>query len=167
MAVVNLNKSNANNYQLIFPLLPIDTIYEKSKLFTLNIFGTVIPSLTLDTSIENWQGGKVKSDNGDLTYGEWNFDFVVDSDFSNWSTIYRWIMAIHNGEDDFGWTKQKGKDIDATLLVMNNYRKPVLKIKFHDIWPSVLGEISFNKRDTSDDLISSATFVYDKYIITA
>ena len=165
MAVVNLNKSNATNYQLIFPMLPVEEYYEKSKQFTLNIFGTVVPSLTLDVDPRNWQGGKAFTDTGELTYGPWNVEFTIDSEFRNWKVLYNWIMRVNNNEDDYGEVRGKELTIDATLLVMNNYRNPSLKIRFHDIWPYELGDVSFSKRDTEDDLICNATFMYDKYEI--
>lgn len=165
MSVINLNKSNATNYQLIFPLLPVEKFYEKSKDFTLNIFGTILPSISLEPEQIPWQGAKIFSDTGELTYGTWSFDFTVDSEFKNWLVLYHWIMAINNDEDNFGFVKEKKKVIDATLLIMNNYRKPSLKIRFHDIWPSEIGDVSMSKRDTDDDLMCNATFIYDKYVI--
>lgn len=163
MTVMNLNKSNATNYQLIFPLMPTETLYETSKEFTLNIFGTIIPSLTLDTQEEEWQGAKKMTDTGNLSFGEWSVEFVVDSEFKNWKILYDWIMAIHNNEDTFGFVKEKGEVIDASLFIMTNYRNKALILRFNDIWPISLGEVSFNKRDSEDDLISNVSFIYDKY----
>lgn len=163
--ISNLNKSNATNYQLIFPMLPVEKFYEKSKEFTLNIYGTVIPSITLNVDEKNWQGAKRFTDTGEITFGEWNIDFVIDSEFRNWKVLYSWMMAIHNNEDDFGFVHEKGKTIDASLYIMNNYRNKALVLRFHDIWPSELGNVTFSKRDTDDDLICSAVFVYDKYEI--
>jgi len=165
MAIVNLNKSNATNYQLIFPKLPVEKYYEKSKYFTLNIFGTVVPSLTLDVEEKNWQGGKSFTDTGNLSYGTWNLNFTIDSEFRNWKVLYDWIIRVNNNENDYGEVRGKDLTIDGTLLVMNNYRDTSLKLYFHNIWPYELGEVSFDKRNTDDDLICNATFMYDKYEI--
>jgi len=163
--ITNLNKSNATNYQLIFPLLPVEKFYEKSKEFTLNIFGTIVPSLTLDPETRNWQGSKSFSDSGEITYGDWNVEFTIDSEFRNWKVIYLWMMAINNNEDDFGFVKEKRKTIDASLYIMNNYRNKSLVLRFHDIWPSTLGDVSLSKRDSESELVSNVTFIYDKFEI--
>lgn len=148
-------------------MLPVEKIYEKSKEFTLNIFGTIIPSLSLTPEQLNWQGAVRNTDSGELSYGDWSVDFTIDSEFRNWKVLYTWMMAIHNNEDDFGYVHEKKKVIDATLYIMNNYRNKALVLKFQDIWPSSLGDVSLSKRDGSDgeDLICSATFTYDKYEI--
>ena len=163
MAIMNLNKSNATNYQLIFPKLPVKNFYEETKEFTLNIFGTVVPSLSLTQEARDWQGATSFTDNGELTFGDWNVDFVVDSKFGNWKTIYSWIMAVNNGYDDFGYTSGKDLKIDASLFIMDNYRDKSLVLHFEDIWPISLGEVSFNKRDSEDDLVANVTFIYDLY----
>jgi len=166
MTVMNLNKSNSTNYQLIFPLLPTEIYYEKSKQFTLNIFGTILPSISLNQQELEWQGNKAFTDSGDITFGMWTVDFQVDSKFSNWLVLYKWMMMIHNNSNSPGFVRDKGLVIDATLHIMTNFRQKTLVIKFIDIWPTELGEISLSKRTGQDDLESQVTFSYDKYVIS-
>jgi len=163
MPVMNLNKSNATNYQLIFPKLPLEKYYETSKEFTLNIYGAVVPSITLDQEEHRWQGAKAFSDNGEVTFGEWIVDFAVDSEFKNWKVIYNWMMAIHNNEDKYGYVRDKGYMVDAALYIMTNYRNKALMLRFYNIWPLAMSEVYFSKRDSGDDLLSNITFLYDRY----
>jgi len=166
MATLNLNKSNATNYQLIFPLLPTEILYEKSKQFSLNIFGTIVPSISLAVEEKQWQGAKSFTDNGDITFGQWTLDFVVDSKFSNWTVLYKWMMMIHNNENSPGFVREKEHIIDASLYIMTNFRQKALMLRFHDIWPIELGDVTFSKREGQDDLYSQITFSYDKYVIS-
>ena len=166
MSVFNLNKSNATNYQLIFPLLPAEILYEKSKQFSLNVYGTIVPSISLPTEEKHWQGNKSFTDTGELTYGQWTLEYVVDSKFSNWLTLYKWMMKIHNNENSPGFVREKGEVIDSSLYIMTNFRQKALILRFHDIWPIELGEITFSKREGQEDLYSQVTFSYDKYVIS-
>jgi hypothetical protein len=48
MSLSNLNKTSPANYQLVFSKLPfLDSIRESNEL-TLNIYNSIIPSLTLE-----------------------------------------------------------------------------------------------------------------------
>jgi hypothetical protein len=48
MSITNLNKTSPANYQLVFPKLPFQDSIESSNQLTLNIYNTLIPSLTLE-----------------------------------------------------------------------------------------------------------------------
>jgi len=163
MSTLNLNKSNSTNYQLIFPLLPTEIFYEKSKDFSLNVFGTIIPSISLNVQEQSWQGNKGFTDDGDITFGQWTVEFSVDSKFNNWKVLYKWMMMIHNNSNSPGFVGQKEKTIDASLYIMNNWRQKAMMLRFKNIWPSELGDVTFSKREGMEDLYSQITFSYDKY----
>lgn len=160
---INLNKNNATNFQLVFPLLPTNILYEKSKEFTLNVYGSVVPSVSLEQQVKEWQGSKSFTDSGELNFGQLMVDFVVDSIFSNWKTLFDWINLIHNNYDSPGYMQEKGLSIDASLLIYSNFRQKVLSLHFENIWPLELGEVVMNKRDGQEDLVSNVVFVYDSY----
>lgn len=64
----NLSKSTATNFNLIFPKIPTESTVEATNQITLNIYETVVPSLTLETSQRNFMGGKDFIHSGEITF---------------------------------------------------------------------------------------------------
>ena len=164
MTRVNLNKATASNFQLIFPKIPTGDSVKEMRQLTMNIHSTIIPSLTISTTDINWQGGVFHQDIGDLTFDNWYVNFTVDSNFSNWLTLYKWLTFINNNKDTYGRSTDQYK-VDATLQVLDNFRNEILVMDIHGIFINMLGEISLTYREGSQNLESSANFTYDRYEI--
>ena len=161
---VNLNKATASNFQLIFPKIPTGDSVKDMRALTMNIHSTIIPSLTIGTEDVLWQGGVAHMDIGDLTFEPWYVNFTVDSQFSNWLTLYKWLTFINNNKDTYGRSTDQYK-VDATLQVLDNFRNEILVMDIHGIFINMLGEITLTYREGSQNLESSANFTYDRYEI--
>jgi len=162
MSKTNLNKSSPQNFELIFPVIPTIGNIKESNELTLNIYQSVIPSLTLSDMEVNWQGGAAHYDSGGVTFEPWFTNFVVDSDFSNWKALYKWIIYINNNKDRYG--RARGEfTVDATFNITNNNNDLVLSIDFINVWPNMLGEISMSYREGEQYLTSNVNFMYDRY----
>ena len=160
----NLNKSTPTNFELIFPLVPMSGNIRDTQGLTLNIHTTVLPSLSLDTTEIQWQGGTVHQDIGSITYEPWLVNFTVDSLFSNWIVLYKWLTYINNNKDRYGRERDDYK-VDATLRILDNFHKEILVIDLIGVWVNMLGEISLTYREGSQNLESAANFIYDRYEI--
>ncbi len=160
----NLNKATPSNFELIFPKVPTSENIQDMQGLTLNIHTTVIPSLTLDTEEINWQGGTAYQDIGSITYEPWLVNFTVDSTFTNWTTLYKWLTFINNNKDRYGRERDQYK-VDATLRILDNYRQEILVMDLIGVWINMLGEISLTYREGSQNLESAANFIYDRYEI--
>ena len=160
----NLNKATPTNFELIFPMVPMSSGIRETQGLTLNIHTTVIPSLTLETTEINWQGGTAYQDIGGITYEPWLVNFTVDSVFSNWIVLYKWLTYINNNKDRYGRERNDYK-VDATLRILDNFRSEILVIDLIGVWINMLGEISLTYREGSQNLESAANFIYDRYEI--
>ena len=162
--VTNLNKATPSNFELIFPKVPVSENVRDMQGLTLNIHTTVIPSLSLDTTDIMWQGGVAHHDIGSITYEPWLVNFTVDSKFTNWTTLYKWLTFINNNKDSYGQSSGDYK-VDATLRILDNYRNEVFVVDLIGVWINMLGEMSLTYREGSQNLESSANFMYDRYEI--
>jgi hypothetical protein len=158
----NLDKANATSFELVFPKIPTEKGIRASEELTLNIFETIIPSVSIDANEQNWQGSKIQLDGGKTTFEPWTVNFVVDSDFRNWKMIYRWFMFIANNKDKFGEIRNK-YTVDARLTILDNYRNNILSMKFVSAWPTMLTEVNLTYREAEPNLEALINIAYDYY----
>jgi|GEM_PF-2288705 len=161
-----VNKSSPTNFELVFPLIPRAAGFKDNDELTLNIFSTIIPSLTLETGIDDWMGTKRTKATGKAEWEQWNVNFLVDSEFKNWQLLFKWIMYINNSKDKFS-EDYKNYTVDATLRIIDNFHNETLKIFFVDVWPNMLGEVSLSQREGESLLECQASFVYNRFEIRA
>jgi hypothetical protein len=160
-----VNKSSPTNFELVFPKLPTETNLAATNELSLNIFQTILPSLTLDGEEQNFQGAKRLSASGSLTYEPWNVNFIVDSSFYNWYALYKWIAYIHNGRTKYA-EKPSNYAVDATLMLKDNFRNEIFRIKFIGVWITMLGEMNLSYREGEQKMECNATFNYDYFDIS-
>jgi hypothetical protein len=159
---VNLDKSQPSNFSLVFPKLPTEATLGATDELTLNIHGTIIPGLALDTVEGAWLGAIVQFDSGRMTFEPWTIEFTVDSQFLNWRVLYRWLVAINNNKDKHGALPSEYL-VDATLRVTDNFKNEILRIYFSNVWINMLGELSFTMREGEANLECTCQFVYDRF----
>lgn len=158
----NLNKSTASNFELYFPLVPTGERIRDSKGLTLNIFQTVIPSITLQSTPVEWQGGVGQYQLGDITYEQWSVSYTIDSNFENWTMLYKWFIFINNNKDKYSESTDKYK-VDATLRIIDNFRSEIFNIKLLGMWPNSLGQVGLTYREGDRNLTGQVNFVYDRF----
>jgi len=162
LSAINLNKSTPTNFELMFPLIPTETDIRATRSLTLNISDTVLPSMSLETTDLNWQGGIAHQEIGSLTFDSWMVNYTVDSKLDNWITIYKWITFINNNRDKHG-RNQSDYKVDAVLTIMDNFRNEILVIDIIGAWINMLGEVTLSYRDGAKNLESNINIMYDRF----
>ena len=106
-----------------------------------------------------------------LTFSDLNITFRVDEDMKNYKEIYDWIIG--NSRQSFeGYAAQTraamgaGVKSDATLIILNSAKQPMIEVAFKDMFPVALSELVFDTRLQDVTYIDAlATFVYQSYTI--
>jgi hypothetical protein len=160
--LTTIDKATPTNFQLIFPKLPTEESISANNPFIMNIFSAVIPSLSMAEEELRWQGNKTKHSLIPLEFDSWLVSYVVDANLANWKLLYDWLEFINNNNDKIA-EYHKNYGVDASLVTTTNYRVPVLELRFIDIWPSTLGEVSFSTREGDIQLESTVNFTYDYF----
>ena len=160
MSVIqNLNKAEGTSYELIFPILPVTEKPKDMDIFTLNIHGTVIPSMTLGTTEPQWQNASFPMAIAPTTFEPWFVNFTVDSDYCNWFTLYRWMLFINNPITGFAKSFDE-YSVDAELKLINNQHDEVMKLIIKGIYPTLLNEVSLSHREGEANLDCGVSFNY-------
>ena len=161
----NLNKASGNNYRLGFPILPVTTTIKDSMPLELNIFGTVMPGMSLGVTDEYFSGFKQKMAHGEVEYNTWNTNFTVDENWDNWEILIKWIKFISDNNSIVPCDKNLYA-VDSSLLIYDNFNTEVVKeIFFESIWPSDVGDVELSERDGETYLECSCQFSYDNFKI--
>lgn len=161
-ANISLNKAAPTNFMLSFPLLPTQTSLSGSIPLVLNIFSAVIPSISLNSEEKMWQNAKVKGVQSPMEFDQWLVNFMVDDYFYSWKCIFDWMSYINNNKDKM-MERESNFKVDASLIILNNFKSQIMNITFVGIWPTTLGEVSMNQREGDVALESMVNFNYDYF----
>jgi len=156
---------------------------------TANIPGIGLGQVDVETSLKSipMPGDKV-------TYQDLGISFLVDENLENYKEIHDWIIGLgapqnHTQFSDFrGLSSDRfpgtsssnaitgqatadplpegGMYSDATLTVLNSKNIAVTEIRFHNIFPTSLGALSYNVQSSDVDYLTTAVdFSYMYYEI--
>jgi hypothetical protein len=66
---MTINKSAPTSFKLDFPLIPETNTIDEQQNFTLHIFGTILPSITLGVSEVPYNGQNLPFSDGTVEFG--------------------------------------------------------------------------------------------------
>ncbi len=161
--LTSIDKMTPTNFQLIFPKLPTEESISANNPLVMNIFSAVIPSVSLAEEEHRWQSNKTKHALEPMEFDSWLVSYVVDAEMRNWSLLFKWMSYIN--ENIQKHEEHKNYAVDSSLIVTSNYRVPLVELRFRDIWPSTLGEVSFSTREGDVQLESTVNFTYDYFTV--
>lgn len=96
-----------------------------------------------------------------MQYNEFRMEFLVNEDLSSWLIIHDWIRAITTDMRDR--TKTNGQ---AILTILSNLNNPKFRVKFMNIFPLSLSDITFDSTQSAENhIVASATFKFDYFDI--
>jgi hypothetical protein len=161
--LTSIDKATPTNYQLIFPKLPTEDSISANNPLIMNIFSAVIPSISLAEEELRWQSHKTKHVLEPMEFDTWLVSYVVDAEIKNWKLLFKWMSYVNDNQVKH--EEHRNYAVDASLVVFSNYKVPVTELRFVDIWPSTLGEVSFSTREGDVQLESMVNFTYDYFTV--
>ena len=112
---------------------------------------------------------------GNVRYGDFVIEFIVDEDLRNYMELHNWIRALGTPQDmqeRRDWIDKYSKSMaskdprfsDATLQVLKNNNVANFDVVFKSMFPTDLTTLSFDVTQTDNNfLTASATFKYLLY----
>lgn len=113
---------------------------------------------------------------GNMSYGDFTVEFIVDEDLKNYMEIHNWMRALgtpQSIEDRVNFRNQNSKVngqeyrySDATLQILNNNNNINFDVVFKSIWPTQLSTLAFDVTGSDNEFFTSTvTFKYTLYEI--
>lgn len=128
-----------------------------------------VPSFSFGTSIQsNPTGVSLRRPGTSYVYEDLQIGFSVDEGVKNWLEIHNWIRDLsisYSGVSEVLTDKQK--TATAYLFVLNSNYKPIVQVKYQNVYPTFLSGIDFDSSlNDTDPVIATATFAYTHYEVT-
>jgi hypothetical protein len=157
-------------------LSPIGFIFtlEKAKKVSFLCQRAEIPTITLgDVNIPT-RGLVPIPVEGNIQYGEFTIEFIVDEDLTNYMEIHNWMRGLgapQSVDDRVNFksanriTKsQEYRYSDGTLQILNNNNLVNFDVVFKSLWPTSLSTLGFDVTGSDNEFFTaSATFKYTLY----
>ena len=157
------NKSFLSNNKFDFTL-------ERIPNFTFLVQSASLPSMSLSASNFQTPLVNIQIPGTMLTFAPLTISFIVDENMESWYEIYNWMFQLGNPEELNKIGNLTGVPgalnnivSDANLIIKTNSNNPNWRVRFHDLFPTDIGEINFSTIDTQEFITSSATFAYTYY----
>lgn len=125
-----------------------------------------IPSLSFGTSVQsNPTGITIRRPGTSYVYEDLQIGFAVDENMKNWLEIHDWIKDLGVSYDSAVEVLRESQKIcSAYVLVLNSQYRPILTVKYRNVYPTFLSGIDFDSSTTDTDVvIATATFAYTHY----
>lgn len=157
-------------------LSPIGFLFtlEKAKKVSFLCQRAEIPTITLGDVDIPTRGLVPIPIEGNIQYGEFNIEFIVDEDLTNYMEIHNWMRGLgapQSIDDRIEFksanriTKsQEYRYSDGTLQILNNNNLANFDVVFKSLWPTSLSTLAFDVTGSDNEFFSAtATFKYTLY----
>lgn len=167
-------------------LSPLGFTFSIKKTPNVNYFvqNIVLPNVTLGQSDIQTPFVKLPVPGDHIDFSTLSVTFRIDEEMRNYKEIFDWIVALgfpesfeqYNaiapargrfGGQDFNPIAGNGIYSDATLMVLNSVRAPIIDITFKNLYPVALTDVSFDTMLTDVDYVpATVTFAYERFTLT-
>ena len=162
-ATIPDNRSFLSNNKFDFTL-------DRIPNFTFLVQSVSLPGMALTSSNFQTPLANIQIPGTQLGFTPLSISFIVDEDMESWYELYNWMFQLGNPESNNKRGTLTGVPgasnhivSDAKLIIKTNSNNPNWRVRFHDLFPTDLGEINFSTTETQEFITSSATFAYTYY----
>ena len=100
---------------------------------------------------------------GNIQYSSFDVTFKVTEDLTNYEEIINWINELGKPENFAQYKRQKN---DALITILSNNKKKNVSMRFTDIYPINISQLSFDTRLTDIPYLTCTVgFTYTNFVI--
>ena len=170
---------------------PVQFRFKCSKLPTVEFFCQTanIPGITLGQATVDTPLKSIPFPGDELNYQDLGISFLVDENLNNYKEIHDWLLGLGapQNHNQFSTLRDTGTDrvpgqttnspnnnavsdggtySDATLTILNSKNIAKVEIRFHNIFPTSLGSLSYDVQASDVNYLqASVDFSYMYYEI--
>jgi len=141
-----------------------------------SVYGAIVPDVEVPVLNVRYTGQTLAaSSHARPPYPACTVNFTVDNRFNNYWTIYKWLDLLTSSEDgivdkDNILVKNNRTDLmkyaaNISIFALDEYDKRTVEFVYTNAFPTSLGGINFNNRDTSE-IETTFTFNYSRLLVS-
>jgi hypothetical protein len=176
-----LNKAREDKFLLVFDIPPIlkplistyqrDDTHINPDSVQFSVYGSVVPDVTVKGVETRFSGSTLyQSSFSKDSFPPISVDFVIDSEYNNYWTIYSWLNLLHDQKS--GIYNQNNIPVDGNfndyqtnivLYGLDEYGKKKIKFTYTKAFPTTLKGIKYNQQsDNGVELVSGFDFLFSQ-----
>lgn len=122
-----------------------------------------LPSVSIDSPIFATPHRDLNLPGTKMTFDPITLTFLVDDNLNNWKEVYYWMLKMTF--DKAKYKEFNSLQADGTLHILNGDLTPKTIVKFVNLHPTSLSELSFDSTQTDPDpQVAFITMEYDYFI---
>lgn len=149
--LLDLSKASQSNYFCVFSRIPNLVYYLQS--FSLPAATNRKIQIGMPRDSASYYVAGHSAD-----YEEFTMNFIMDENFISYFRVAKWMREIET-KDNFDETVSW-----CSLMILNNAKKPIIRVDFRDVFPSSIGDIQFSNLN-ADPIMWYATFSNYSYSV--
>lgn len=166
-------------------LSPLGFTFSIKKTPNVNYFvqAATIPMLTLGQSDIQTPFVRLPVPGDHIEFGSLSITFRIDEEMRNYKELFDWIIAlgfpdnfnqyssIAPNRGRFGGNVTNpvagtGVYSDASLMILNSVKAPIIEVVFKNLYPTSLSSVDFDTKFSDVDYVeASATFAYESFTL--
>ena len=142
-------------------LNPINFYFKLSKTPNVEylVQGAEIPGINLG-SVQSPTPFVRITNPGNMQYDDFRITFKVGESMTSYLEIYKWMVELSRPDS---FEQYKASQVDASLLILNSARRPIIDVSFTDVFPTSISPISFDATLEDVQYVTvDATFSFDR-----
>jgi hypothetical protein len=156
--------------------IPVSVLFPDEADVNFNLTSFNIPEIEIQGIDVSYKGYSVEVPNGLIQPGtkDITFDYIVDANMRIYYLLYEWAnmytgKVLKTVKDDDAFSKKmplQGADrVPIFVTVLDEYKKAIMKIKYHNCWIKGFTSLTLNYQDDPSPLTHSFTFAYERFEI--
>ena len=126
-----------------------------------------LPSISLGVSNQsNPTGIEIRRPGNRYNFEDLQVSFPVDENMLNYKELFNWMKGLAPYSNNIESIVEDQKTSNATLFIMNSAYKPIITIKYYNIFPSFISGLDFDVTlGDTEVVVCSAVFTYTHFDI--
>ena len=149
-------------------LSPIGFLFtlEKAKKVSFLCQRAEIPTISLGNVDIPTRGMVPIPVEGNISYGDFSVEFIVDEDLKNYYSIHQWMRDNGNADQMARTTGEDDIYTHAQLHIVTSSYNPAFVVEFRDMFPVSLSNLQFDATITDVEYITAeVTFKHQQFFI--
>lgn len=154
--------------------IPLSKVSDNLNNISIHLAEFTIPSISVATTIMAYKGVSIEIPTKIIQPSDRNitFSYMVDLNWLNYYSLYQWsnlmsplenITPLNSLKQSYSIEDKSIKSIPINVFLINQYKKPILKITYNNCWVKGFNELALSYQDEPEVVKHGFTCAYSDF----